>query len=184
MGLDLPTVLFLPLASFWFYLFAEFFFWNGWCMSQVILSWYWCIFCMEQSVWFSMLLNRCFECIVRRLARGVLVCICLNLQVWYVIVNNLFQINCLRGILRCWNLLLFTCWWLCEVLGWFCLRSLKWKFLQWGRCSWMIFMQEIHSVDIKNICIVWYIYDIEICLMEYELFAIYSWIPVVFHAKL
>ena len=124
-------------------------FWNGWWMTQVILSWAWCNICITQSVWCSALLSWCFELIVWLLLYGILVRIYLNLQGLFVLINNLCQINCPGGIRWCWNLLICICWRLYEVLGWYCLHSLNWKFLLWGRLYWMFFMWEINYVDIK-----------------------------------
>ena len=40
------------------------------------------------------------------------------------------------------------CWQLCEVIAWSCMFSLNWKFLMWGRRSWIILYAE------KTLC--WY----------------------------
>ena len=121
-----PTVLYSPLYSWWCYPFLENNFWNGWCMPKVILSWYWCTFCMSKSVCCSALLAWWFEWIVLWLGFGILVHICLNSQAWYFLVNNLCQINFPRGICWYWNLLLCTCWRLFEALWWSCMHSLNW----------------------------------------------------------
>ena len=82
------------------------------------------------------------------------------------------------------NLLMCTCWRLCEVLGLSCLRSLNCSFLLWERWYWTILYAGKALHWYKNLCIVRCLYDVAICLLEEECLALYSWIHVAFHATL
>ena len=92
---------------------------------------------MAQSMWCRALLDWWFEWIFWWCGCVILVWICLNLLSWYDPLNNVYWIHCLCGINLCWSLLIFMCWWLCEIIWWSYLCYLQYNFLLWGRWSWM-----------------------------------------------
>ena len=53
-----------------------------------------------------------------------------------------------RDIRLCWSIFLFACWWMCGVIWWSFLRSLKYNFLLWGRWSCMNLYIGKNSVHI------------------------------------
>ena len=65
----------------------------------------------------------------------------------------------------CWSLLLCACWRMCEVLWWYCLRSLWCNFILQRRWYWMDLYVRKEFCSYKNLGIVWCSCDVAVCLL-------------------
>ena len=133
---------------------------SGLWIPQVTLSLYLCISCMAQSVWCSGLLDLWFVWNYRWWECVVLLHTCLNSLAWCSLSNYLGLTSCLRGTCLCWILSPCRCWWLCSII-WcnFCCEE--------SDFGWH-FMEESHSIHIKNQNRVQYSCDSVIYLLVLE----------------
>ena len=135
--LDSPIILCWSLVSCWFCPSVKISFLSRLFIPQVTLSWYSFISCRAHILWCSAIPAWWFLCTCRWWQCFIILRRCLNFPDQCALSNHLGWNRCLRGKLPCWNLVSCKFCWLCSIIWWSCLRSLKCNFLMWVNLYWI-----------------------------------------------